>query len=521
MRTIALLGCVLTLAASKRAAAQSVDGAVRLSLDATVLSSESLTLEPKDGNLPSVDVTETSVGLFASSLGIGVGYAPSDAVVLGAKVQQGITTRTFDSDAVGNYETSQLTLLPYFEFILSPGAGFQPYLGAAAGLRTFETTNGDVTISKGSTFLVGIGAGGHGFATSDFSIDPAIGVYRVSGTETIGDSEFSHGGWAVLASFSLSGWIGATAAERRREEPVAFERSAEESPPETRPRPRPRRAASSTRDDREAPVADANGTITTTLKLRGATLTLTGQPASPSSVTLRMTALGVRKRLEECKSFVLVAGKEQSAVSDLKYAHRASGSYLTEALQGSVPSGAIAALGEAQGTAHVRACDMELTLGMPERAKMYDFFEALHGLEPGAWSPPSGVRLTRGKFTLEFRIGDSRVRFVARPRLSAQNMAIQVEGLPAECSQLEVVVADAVRASYELSRPGTSTGVASSVPVTSFEAQSGAEASWALRVCGTSLPLSARKRKQLAGFIESVRAYGAKVSNRDAEPAEE
>ncbi|HMR08496.1 MAG TPA: hypothetical protein PKA88_22100, partial [Polyangiaceae bacterium] len=120
---------MLAFAWSATASAQSIDGAVRLSLAATLLSYESLTLESKDAAVESVDATESSAGLLASSLGVGVGYAASQSLVLGAKVQQGTTTRTLDSDTLGTYKTSGLGLSPYVELVFSPESTLQPYLG--------------------------------------------------------------------------------------------------------------------------------------------------------------------------------------------------------------------------------------------------------------------------------------------------------------------------------------------------------------------------------------------------------
>lgn len=155
---------------------------------------------------------------------------------------------------------------------------------------------------------------------------------------------------------------------------------------------------------------------------------------------------------------------------------------------------------------------------MPERGKVYDFFETFKGLEPGAWSPPSGVRLQRGRFTVDFRIKDHALRYEVRPRRSLDHVELRVTGAADSCRELKVLVDDRVHSEHELSPPGASGpsrsgGQVSQVALSAIEAQSQASSA-AIQLCETTLPLSARKRQQLGGIAKASRSYGAKVGDR-------
>ncbi|HMR12059.1 MAG TPA: hypothetical protein PKA88_40030, partial [Polyangiaceae bacterium] len=327
-------------------------------------------------------------------------------------------------------------------------------LGANLSIRSYETSNGDTTIASGSTFALGLGVGAHIFATEDFSIDPAFSVYRVNGSEKVGDVEFGRGGWAFLASFSFSGWIGGSQTSMRRNAIDSEHRvdpatgSARASRGNASEGAAPQLAATPTRSD---------GLVSITIRLNGGTVTFAGKPESaPDQIAFRVRASTSGGRFKECQSLSVTADGEQYEAENLKYSERLGGTRVTEAMQGTLSLAAVAALGEADGSAVVRLCDLELAVGMPERGKVYDFFETFKGLEPGAWSPPSGVRLQRGRFTVDFRIKDHALRYEVRPRRSLDHVELRVTGAADSCRELKVLVDDRVHSEHELSPPGAS-----------------------------------------------------------------
>jgi hypothetical protein len=92
-------GVCCTLLMAGEARAQNTDGAVRLSVDGVLFSGEFTKLDgPGDS---SQEATTTDAGLYAGSLGLGLGYAPSKSAVVGIRALHGSHAYDSKDDAVG------------------------------------------------------------------------------------------------------------------------------------------------------------------------------------------------------------------------------------------------------------------------------------------------------------------------------------------------------------------------------------------------------------------------------------
>jgi hypothetical protein len=217
MRAIVTLWAALLWTTPGRA--QQIDQALRLSLESNVLTHDksAMSTDP-DGTTGS----RTLFGLGAAGLGVGVGYAVSENVVLGGRV---LAVVGENKVANTHAEESSLRVLPYAEYAFDLGLG-RPFLalnagysGGSAGSAALETST--------STWLIGPSAGAHVFAGPSFSLDIGLQALLQKGTSKAQDVSVSTSGYSVGLTVGISGWL--VTASRPEEAPARVETPAPEA----------------------------------------------------------------------------------------------------------------------------------------------------------------------------------------------------------------------------------------------------------------------------------------------------
>jgi hypothetical protein len=300
------------------AAAQGGAGAFRLGLHGGFYTSQSATADGSDDAL-----TITSAGVGAAALGVDLGYAAGDYIVIGGRVFWQTQSISVGSTDLGSQ--SFVSILPYVEATLSPGSRIRPAFGGtlAYASRSTESEDGD-----GSSFsALGFGAYGgvHFFATETFSISPLLMIAYVSGSSDPGGADASE--IDVFFVVELAGWIGG-----RREEPPAQTPpgwtgpqtgwgGSAPAPPQPQPPPPPRMSS------------DA---VTGSVPLSQGTLELRAFWSRPDAVDLQMRAWGMQARFRDCTSLVLRDGAQAQPLERSGYEIAPLGRGVQETIRASV-----------------------------------------------------------------------------------------------------------------------------------------------------------------------------------------
>ena len=221
---------VLLACASRPASATDKRGAVQLSLDGSLLRYQTLktTSRAPDPNRSSGDLSLetnqslTTYGPAGAGLGVGLGYAVSNQLVLGL--------RTSFSGSAG---TTDVAVLPRLEVLFDTDpariflAGMVGLSGASGSLDAPNSPKVDTTRSA---YLFGASTGVHAFVSDTFSLDPMLTVLGFSGSQTLkshpsGDPETSQttdvSGVQVMLTFGFSAWLGSAAKDTIPMPPVA------------------------------------------------------------------------------------------------------------------------------------------------------------------------------------------------------------------------------------------------------------------------------------------------------------
>src|SRR5882724_6347517 len=174
-----LVGCVVC---ARTARAADLTGAVRLSLDGTLIGYNTLktTSKPSDASASSgITVPEstdnrstTTLGMFGGGFGMGVDYATSNDLLLGVRSQFG---------------PNDLAFMPRLE-IMFAGDSARPFLAVFVGVGSNSQTETDLQGEKtevtATKYLAGASAGVHAFLTDNLSIDPMLTFDGFAGSGT-------------------------------------------------------------------------------------------------------------------------------------------------------------------------------------------------------------------------------------------------------------------------------------------------------------------------------------------------
>lgn len=121
------------------------------------------------------------------------GYLITDSIVIGAHLGFGVVSFAGSDAGFG------IHIVPFFEYMFSPGETIRPFVGAEVGPRIF-------TIPGPTDAYVNLVAGGFGgvhiFLEESFSISPFASV------DFLYNSNAERAGYEIVAGISLDGWIG-------------------------------------------------------------------------------------------------------------------------------------------------------------------------------------------------------------------------------------------------------------------------------------------------------------------------
>jgi hypothetical protein len=217
-------GCVLfaiTGSAVGEAWGQSIDGRVRLGMEAGLMEHEVLTRSgtsssslgtPTTGE---TDVRFTALGLGSLGFGPFIGYGISNQALVGAQLDILHQNSQFgDNSAQDTLGAGASLSLAY---VVESG-NVRPFFGPVVGLNHFSTDSGQSTFSE-TIFDIGARVGLLGFATHWFSIDPSVVIAYATGTGTQrslftgdpragGEQEHDLSGFSVGLRLAMSGWLG-------------------------------------------------------------------------------------------------------------------------------------------------------------------------------------------------------------------------------------------------------------------------------------------------------------------------
>lgn len=341
------------LAGTAPAHAQDTSGRVALALDQYAFLRESFTVTPDGGKATTID--HTSFGLVGSNLGVGVGYALSSSLLLGGKV-------AFVNDHADDGDSSTVSLLPFAELAFATGSA-QPLLAVTAGFRTHseEPELGDKLTSQ--AFAGGGGGGVRLFLGRDVSLTPFAQVLLQTGSAKLGDAEAKFSAVAVLAGFTLAGWLGESRASTPAVDPN------DEAPP-----PDPAREDVDTYAAGPAPELKDDGSVEIRFPIMGGGLLhLKGKPsADPATVSLELTVSERHERLASCSQLSLETGESTSALDGIERREAPEGE--SSVLIARLKVSALAAFAGAKQTALV-ACDEDFKLETMHRRHVLRFLD--------------------------------------------------------------------------------------------------------------------------------------------------
>jgi len=399
MRTISrpgifCLGIVSTLLALEYdASAQDVRGAFRLGFEGVLFAQDSMTVSPSDsspkvgpGGLittppDSVTVKNTSAGILPSTLGLGLGFAPSSNVVLGMHTVFAKTTTEVDIEGVKPASGTQYSVLPSIELMAASGQ-VRPFVEARFGWRGSSTEVDGEETSTSSALVAGGGVGLHLFANDHVSIDPGFHAYFLSGSYKSGDLEMDGSGHTLMMSLALSAWLGGGRSEHEHDEPAPAYRHSDSSASVGN------RRAETTPDDIPARV-DSRMVQTTISVGEQSSLFITGVPDKNGDVMLmQWRATGQPPWKRECKTLKLVLDGTDYPLS--KVTHRSGGEAhgTWMGIGGQIGAHTVVALSEASESRLV-ACNASLGLYSVRkfvRDYVVRFREA--ATDAGTWQEP-------------------------------------------------------------------------------------------------------------------------------------
>lgn len=189
----AALISLVVLSVGRTAAAQSIDGALRLHLETGFLGFQSETTN-EDGPPPSETTKTVTFGPGTTGLGFGLGYGISDNLVIGGNVT--LQYISIDPEGPGSGTGSNITLIPYIEVLFGSGS-VRPFVGGALLLSSDSFEDRSTALFG----LAGIG-GAHIFITDSYSLDLGGRLFFVAGS-----SSHDTGGGSVDTSISRVGLI--------------------------------------------------------------------------------------------------------------------------------------------------------------------------------------------------------------------------------------------------------------------------------------------------------------------------
>ncbi len=326
--------------------------------------SETLTEHETKGELTASD---DAFGLFTQSLGVGVGYAPTRELVLGARIQQGRYTDTIQGASTSRGSSSFVSLLPYVEHAIALNSSVHPFLGASIGVEhaVFEQ-QGSETLKRRS-LVIGGSVGVRLFGGDSFSVDPALTLRIGTGTERNGDYEFDTTSVAVLLGFGLSGWLGGSPSGPPSPPavpvaPIASPVPRNEQPP----------ASSPARGDDPAPREEA-GVLTSELALDGVALTLLGKPrAGDTRVAVR--AKTSYRSLEGCHEASLWLDERRYSLVEVETTAFVEVTH-SLLLRGYLDVNVLAELGEASTRVKLQLCGAMFDVPSEARARIRAYYE--------------------------------------------------------------------------------------------------------------------------------------------------
>jgi hypothetical protein len=194
------------------AAAQDIQDRFQLALSTDLVTYNSVTFE-SDLFDDDLEQNTTKWGVHRSVL-LELGYGVSEMIVVGAIVTLGGTSQSVEQgDDESEVSDFVAVVGPKIDLLLSQGSDVRPFLGAFIALAHQSDSVEDGAETSMTGFNIGARLGLHCFASTGFSVMPAVmfAYGNVSGEMEIDGSsetpEISQSGFSLALMLGASGWI--------------------------------------------------------------------------------------------------------------------------------------------------------------------------------------------------------------------------------------------------------------------------------------------------------------------------
>jgi hypothetical protein len=372
--TFSVLAGAMAIAAPRSVKAQSVDHHLQLSLNANLLSYDSLKLSGTSSS-----ATDTTWGPGASGLGLGLGYGLTDNWLLSAQLLGSSATSSLGGSGATDSKLTSYSVLPRVEYSFALEPALRSYVGVTVGLRG-SSTSGASSNASATDFVFGGVAGVRVFAAPGFSIDPGVTLLGATGKEDLGTSSIDRSGFTFLLGVALSGWIDASA-PRTSSVPAPTPVPAPLSTTTTEARP----AINALGEPEATLETDDDGTVRAEIVIGDRKrVRLVGRPVHDGHAVL-VELLGTTDTLSQCADLgALVDGDEHSTHSIPRPVAGAS-----DALQLLVAPTLIESIGNAEHSASLVACGTDWEISVGARSVVRQFFGRFRDIAQryGLWNP--------------------------------------------------------------------------------------------------------------------------------------
>ena len=179
-------------------------GSLRVGLESTFFSFVTTSAD-REGT--TTDESTMRFGIIPSELGINVGYAFLDQLVLGARVQSSVFSYSHNREGADS-DTSGfgLSFRPYCEYVLSPGDDIEWLVYGTLGIQT-RSSSADGASASQLDFALGAGGGAHVVLSDLVSIDPVAEIGYAIGSLSEPAREFDLSTLVVSVRAGISLWL--------------------------------------------------------------------------------------------------------------------------------------------------------------------------------------------------------------------------------------------------------------------------------------------------------------------------
>lgn len=354
MLRLASLACFALLWPASSVRAQDITDAGRFGLSSTLVRFESASAAESEA------ATHLMVGVGAPGMGLSLGLATSETLVLGASVM--LAHESIESPSGASQSATAVQLLPELRYVFTSSGSTRGYVALLAGVSHAASGGAGIT-----SFLFGPAAGAHFFVGPHASLD--LGVYALYLNGSASGSDASITGASLGVSLGVSAWFGGATEELEHAPNRGFERTDAYSRPSA-PAPTARVGAGSAAERTFDPARSAF-VLRARFDLGSIKLLLVSMPQSElDTIYTELTVPPYVARPEQCTELLALINQEPIAAAGVtKVADR-----MTQ-LGGRLHFERFKTLGRRHATFGVQACGYRWELAPEQMPDLLKFLE--------------------------------------------------------------------------------------------------------------------------------------------------